>query len=182
MTEKYKGKKRNPASRTSHLRQDPLDTFFAQYPAFNYQPNASSTEEFYRMCDLFGWDREDFERVAAHDDFKTALVRQFNCLYGTEVDDIQSWRGLCLALQIYPLPDKIVEAKKVFKGKFVNLVDLVDTKRTGNSITQFNSLEGLQEYTIRTGKYFPKESAYAGGVLKFLLREILNVRRVGGTH
>ena len=57
---------------------------------------------------------------------------------------------------------------------FINLVDLVDTKGTGRAVTQFRTLEDLQGYTIREGKFFPKESAYAGGVLKFLLREILS--------
>lgn len=52
----------------------------------------------------------------------------------------------------------------------VNLVDLVDD----GSFEIFESLGGLQQYTIKTGRYFPKENAYAGGVLKFLLREIHN--------
>lgn len=56
----------------------------------------------------------------------------------------------------------------------VNLVDLVDTEKAGEDIRIFQSLKELREYTIREGKYFPRESAYAGGVLKFLLREILN--------
>ena len=54
----------------------------------------------------------------------------------------------------------------------VNLVDLVDTWRTGKTVKIFDSLEKLRGYTIKTGRYFPKESAYAGGVLRFLLREI----------
>ncbi len=62
----------------------------------------------------------------------------------------------------------------MFKGKFVNLVDLVDTGNTGVCVSQFSTLEELKEYTITTGRFFPKESAYAGGMLKFLLREILN--------
>ena len=53
----------------------------------------------------------------------------------------------------------------------VNLVDLVDT--SGVQAELFCSLEELREYTIESGKFFPKESAYAGGILKFLLREIL---------
>ena len=56
----------------------------------------------------------------------------------------------------------------------MNLEDLVDTTRTGERVKQFSSLEELKEYTIQHGKYFPRESAYAGGVLKFLLREILS--------
>jgi hypothetical protein len=54
----------------------------------------------------------------------------------------------------------------------VNIVDLVDTR--GEKIELFDSLEELQDYTIETGKFFPKRSAYAGGVLKALLRKILS--------
>jgi hypothetical protein len=60
---------------------------------------------------------------------------------------------------------------KEIKNVHVNLVDLVDT--SGREVELFSSLDELSEYTIETGKFFPKESAYAGGVLKFLLREIL---------
>jgi hypothetical protein len=48
----------------------------------------------------------------------------------------------------------------------------VDT--SGEEAELFDSLDELRDYTIRNGKYFPKESAYAGGVLRFLLREIHN--------
>ena len=92
---------------------DHLDAFFAQYPAFDYNRGCSSSLEYYRMCDFFDWDRDDPERKEAHEDFKTAMVQQFNSLYGTEIDDIKSWRGLSLALDIFPLPDDISRAKKV---------------------------------------------------------------------
>jgi len=61
-----------------------------------------------------------------------------------------------------------------FLGKFVNLVDLVDAGSTGKCASEFDSLEQLKEYTISIGKFFPKDSAYARGMLKFLLRENLN--------
>ena len=59
-------------------------------------------KEFYRMCHYFGWDREDEERVEAYDALKIAMVQEFNTLYGTDVDDIDSWHKLCLALDISP--------------------------------------------------------------------------------
>ena len=65
------------------------------------------------MCDYFNWDRDDIERSDAHDAFKTALVHQFNSFYGTDVNDIESWRGLCLALDLEPLPENASEAKEV---------------------------------------------------------------------
>lgn len=65
-------------------------------------------------CAFFlDWERDDPEREEAHEEFKTALVHEFSNMYGTEVDSIKSWRGLCLALEIVPLPDRINEAKKV---------------------------------------------------------------------
>jgi len=82
-------------------------------------------------------------------------------------------------------PDRLIldiSAMKRVKGKFVNLVDLVDKGKTGLSVTQFDNLEELRTYTISTGKCFAKESAYAGGVLKLLLREILNKHESGTTH
>lgn len=90
-----------------------LDEFFALYPAFDYDRASPSTDEFYRMCDFFDWEREDSEREEAHDAFKKALVLQFNELYGTDVDDIESWRGLCRVLDILPLPENLGKAKKV---------------------------------------------------------------------
>jgi hypothetical protein len=38
----------------------------------------------------------------------------------------------------------------------------------------FLNLKKLQNYTIKTEKYFPKENIYAGGLLRFLFREILH--------
>jgi len=96
---KRKNKQKEKKSYGNDLVSEPLATFFAQYRAFDYCPNASSSKEFYRMCDHFDWYRHDRERAEAHEDFKTALVQQFNTLYGTEVDDIAAWRGLCLALE-----------------------------------------------------------------------------------
>lgn len=52
----------------------------------------------------------------------------------------------------------------------LNLVDLVNT--CGHNVEFFSSLEEHREYTVESGKFFPRESTYAGGLLKFLLRVI----------
>ena len=64
--------------------------------------------------------------------------------------------------------------KQMFKGKFINLVDLVDTENTGKCAAQFNTLNELKEYMIITEKFFLKESAYVREMLKFLLHKIIN--------
>jgi hypothetical protein len=71
------------------------------------------------------------------------------------------------------------------KRTHVNIVDLLDTSNTGQRVRVFDSVQKLSDYTKKTAKYFPKENAYAGGVLKFLLREILDpstVHVVRTTH
>ena len=54
----------------------------------------------------------------------------------------------------------------------VNLSDLLDTTRQGTRVHVFASEQELREYTKETGRVFPKEEAYAGGLLKYLLRQI----------
>lgn len=55
----------------------------------------------------------------------------------------------------------------------VNIVDLLECARTGQRVRKFDTLEELRRYT-KKGRRFPKESAYTGGLLKELLREIVN--------
>jgi hypothetical protein len=70
---------------------------------------------------------------------------------------------------------------QTIKRFFVNLADLTGFRKTGKTVRQFNTLQELQDYTIETERYLPKQSAYAGGVLKFLLHELLNTHvRVEG--
>ena len=61
---------------------------------------------------------------------------------------------------------------KVVAGSHVNIVDYIEAKRLGASVQRFKSVKELALYTKETGKVFPKRSAKAGGVLKYLLREI----------
>ncbi|KAG1882486.1 hypothetical protein F4604DRAFT_1879511 [Suillus subluteus] len=146
--------------------QAPLDNFFAKYPNFEYNSSASASLEFYRMCDEFGWDKEDKEREQASRDFKDSLVQQFNDIYGTDVNDLTSWRTLCQIVHVSPIPDTLESCREAVKATHVNIVDLV-----------FVSEVDLSEYTISTGKFFPRDNAYAGGLLRYLLRRIINPRQ-----
>ena len=65
------------------------------------------------MCNFFGWATYNKERKLVHGEFKNAMVHQFNSLYGKDVNDIESWQKLCLALDIVPLPQGIKQCRKV---------------------------------------------------------------------
>lgn len=58
--------------------------------------------------------------------------------------------------------------------KHVNLVDLVQGDKLEVQI--FETERALSKYTKRTNKFFPKENAVDGGVLRALRRHILSPR------
>ncbi|KAG1728065.1 uncharacterized protein EDB91DRAFT_1350209 [Suillus paluster] len=177
----------NRKRRTRHKRpqtrtQTPLDQFFAKYPQFEYDSSESASLEFYRMCDEFDWDRDDEEREEASRYFKDAIVHQFNHIYGTDADNLTSWHTLCQIVQVSPVPDTLESCREAVKATYVNIVDLIDTGVTEGAVTVFVSEVELSEYTKRTGKIFPRDNVHAGGLLKYLLRRIMNPRpeRVSG--
>lgn len=69
------------------------------------------------------------------------------------------------------MADPVIYLKLVWDAH-VNIVDLLETARTGAPVQKFATLEDLRAYTKKLGNIFPKKSAYAGGLLKELLREI----------
>jgi hypothetical protein len=56
----------------------------------------------------------------------------------------------------------------------VNIVDLIDTQKTGEPVHVFESELALSRYTRAKGKIFPLHDALSGGLLRFLLRRIFN--------
>lgn len=98
-----------------------MDDFFARYH-FPYDSSQPSMDEFYRMCDSFGWMRQDSERENARQGLKDAMVQQFNDLYGTDVNNISSWYKLCQVLQVSPIPEGLEACREVCCLKAVSPV------------------------------------------------------------
>ena len=139
------------------------------------------------MVKAFRWDKETAK--AAREKLKDALTKQFNSKYGTDVDDIKNWQLLSNVLGISPASEDLDECRHVSRKLFhfiqfsiilqvvlnthVNLVDLVmhDTDRP---LKLFNTEFELSIYTQESQKFFPRKNVHAGGVLKYLLRRILD--------
>lgn len=47
---------------------------------------------------------------------------------------------------------------------------MIELKNDGGPVRVFRHLNSLREYTKETKKWFPKDEAKAGGILKHLLR------------
>jgi hypothetical protein len=100
------------------LIMDEIDTFFASFPTFRYRRNASSPQEFQRMCRFFGWrkhsnDMYPIEREEANTNFRIAMVRTFNQKFGEGVDVKRAWIFLCTVLGVEPMPNTITDLKEV---------------------------------------------------------------------
>lgn len=93
------------------MKVHPIRDFFANYPDFEYNSKAPFLSEFKRMGKDLGWKTK--EREAAMDDLRDAMVKQFNAMYGTRVDALESWRLLCSALGMNPAPKDIKNCHRV---------------------------------------------------------------------
>ncbi|KAF8490458.1 hypothetical protein F5888DRAFT_1741471 [Russula emetica] len=129
--------------------KQPLKRFFSRYSKFQYQPQNSPTVEFNRLCEEY---------------------RNSTCYMGSDEKNINNWYKLCHVLRIDPVPNTLKECRAAVSRKHVNLVDLVQGSR--ENIPIFESEIELSEYTKENKKFFPKEDAADGGVLRALRRQI----------
>ena len=174
----------------SNKKNQPLKIFFSKYSKFHYQPRNSPTTEFNRLCEEYRWEKRSAERKDAREEFNIAIKMEFNSLYGSDENDINNWYKLCHVLRIDPVPNTLKKCHEVsallralldfsfssqaVSRKHVNLVDLVQGSR--ENIQIFKSEKELSDYTMMTEKFFPKENAVDGGVLRALRRHILDPR------
>lgn len=101
------------AYQDARLPVDYISRFFSSYPDFNHDVSAPVWSEFTRMQNHFGWGSDDPPFRRARLGFKSAMVQQFNGLYGTEEDDLRSWQRLCRTLSIKPVPRNVKMCRKV---------------------------------------------------------------------
>ncbi|KAF8260809.1 hypothetical protein EI94DRAFT_874539 [Lactarius quietus] len=152
----------------------PLEGFFSQYSNFLSQPSNSPVVEFDRLCQAYNWDRDDPEKKAARRAFQFAMKMEFDDLYGSDENDINNWHKLCHVLRIDPAPDTLRECRAAVLKKHVNLVDLAHGSKV--EVRIFETETELSKYTRETKKFFPREDAVDGGVLRALRRHIFAPR------
>lgn len=114
------------------------------------------------------------EEKSLYGAFRLAMVEEFNALYGVDENDVHSWRKLCFAIGVPPekVPWDLATCRKTVQNTHVNIVDLIDLRRTHQKVKIFKTSKELGSYTFKEGKVFPLNVAKAGGVLNLLLRKI----------
>lgn len=98
----------------------PIPSFFELCPTFTYNHAApSAASEFRRLCEHRGWEKGNPDQKVAWRDFQNALAKQFNNLYGVDVDNLKLWQRVCSTLKIEPLPGNLEEAQEVSDYPYV---------------------------------------------------------------
>ena len=72
-------------------------------------------DEWRRMCSVLGMDpenREDYSVRLSRRNLNTALVRQFNNIYGEDAADLAEWQNLCRKVNI-AVPTTLHECQEV---------------------------------------------------------------------
>ncbi|QPG95525.1 hypothetical protein C2857_001067 [Epichloe festucae Fl1] len=152
---------------------DPIGKFFARYNQFDYDPHSEAWSEYHRMCAFFNWKKDCKKERAANTLFRDAIVAQFGCLYGVDENKLATLQRLCEKLEVFPVPQSVTSCKKAISKVHVNIMDFIDSERTGVPIRIFGSLSQLRRYTVDNDKIFPKRQARKSALLRYLLRRIL---------
>ncbi|KAM0073300.1 hypothetical protein ACKRZS_014165 [Fusarium odoratissimum] len=152
----------------------PVDLFFANFKEFDYQRTKPFFDEFYRMCDHFGW--PDEEATEPWHNFRVSVIQEFNYVVGEDKDKLLHWQNMFSLIGL-PKPTSLHEARTVSEARpaaicngtltryqtmrvtHVNLVDLVESPRTRQPVEHFKTVQDLSHYSVYEDKIFPKEEA-----------------------
>ncbi|KAF5239767.1 hypothetical protein FANTH_9846 [Fusarium anthophilum] len=170
----------------------PVDLFFANFKGFDHQRTMPFYDEFDRMCDHFGW--SDAEATEPWHNFRIALIQEFTYVFGENERSLLNWQKMFKTIGL-PEPTSLSEAYTVMRPIRVNLIDMLESSRTGKPVERFETLQGLSHYSYEEHKVFPrppksprrkrkgsKPKTYSSGLLKMMLREISFQNQYLGTR
>ncbi|KAJ3927178.1 MAG: hypothetical protein NXY57DRAFT_965733 [Lentinula lateritia] len=139
-----------------------IQSFFEQYPRFNYDPTRETMVQFRSMCRLYGWCHDSEERKQALEGVRDAIALQFNAFYGSGANSLNGWHSLYRALRVQDIPDTVKGCKEGIKTIHVNICDLVDHKE--DVPTKHPSEAALAQYSRNSGKIYPRENAWVNRI------------------
>ncbi|VDC02973.1 unnamed protein product [Peniophora sp. CBMAI 1063] len=168
----------------------PLDDFFATYETFTYNAYASVTDEFNRLLlECLHWDvhaehsdyeirhRQDVRKATKK--FNKALFEHFRLIFGVEYNSFRAWQVLFKVLGANPLPETEDACRMIIQDVYVNMIDVLDAVRINRlgvdyRVPLFKTERALSEYSLELHRIFPLWAAERSGLLKVLLRRILD--------
>ncbi|KAH7400818.1 hypothetical protein DE146DRAFT_755265 [Phaeosphaeria sp. MPI-PUGE-AT-0046c] len=141
-------------------------TLWTHYDGFIPDPDADFLDEFERLANFMGWDTN--ERKEYRPKF---LEAEFESYYGNNSKSLRNWRKLCRVCLIEPVPNSIEDCTTALKDILVNIVNVVDSRRTGEPIHRFATKRDFIDYTLPHRTY-PLDAAKADTLMSCLLKPV----------
>lgn len=163
---------------------------FAKFENFTPDDSASFDHEFDRLALSQNWvpGSQEYIRertIAIREELKLHYFPQSQSASSAEPnlaeeEDLKGYQELCREIGVLP-SDSIAECKRILKSNLVNIIDLIDARRTGKKVEVWLDFEAFRAYTLQDGKRIhPDEAKQDGGHLASLLQYLRGRRRRRG--
>jgi hypothetical protein len=85
--------------------------YFREFPDFPFDPSQSSMPQLVQLGGQQHWDGKRAAKEKRR--LRDAYIADFQCYYGIDANNIESWRALFRALRIEPAPSNVRLCEKV---------------------------------------------------------------------
>ncbi|KAI9164021.1 hypothetical protein HJFPF1_05656 [Paramyrothecium foliicola] len=149
---------------------------FAKFEGFTPNESSSFNVEFASLALSQNWipgsQQYTEERTIA---LREELKRHY--FPRSKPDDVLAgYQALCQEVGLDP-GDSIIDCKRILKTKLVNIVDLIDARRTGKKVEIWEDFEKFRKYTLKDEHRISVERAKEdGGYLASLLQRLREPR------
>ncbi|KAK4148506.1 hypothetical protein C8A00DRAFT_38921 [Chaetomidium leptoderma] len=161
----------------------PSQSHFAKFEHFTPNDAASFDDEFARLASSQQWvpGSQEYTRqrtIAMREELQLHYFSQPQQLDDVDEEEItlQGYQALCHEVGIDP-SDSVAECKRNLKNTLVNIVDLIDARRTGKRVEVWDDFEEFRAYTLQDEKRINHEEAKKPpGYLASLLQRLSEPR------
>ncbi|OAA72248.1 hypothetical protein ISF_01321 [Cordyceps fumosorosea ARSEF 2679] len=160
----------------------PSQSHFAKFEDFTPDDAAPFEDEFARLAASQEWvpGSQEYKKertIAMRAEIKSHFFSQEPLAPITEEDELRGYQSLCEEVDLPPY-DTTEECKRELKKTLVNIVDLIDTRRTNRKVKVWQDFQAFREYTLQDGHTISREEASKdGGYLESLLQHLGGGRR-----
>ncbi|KAK4105539.1 hypothetical protein N658DRAFT_503664 [Parathielavia hyrcaniae] len=99
-----------------------------------------------------------------------SIVQEFDDYFGTGT--LEDWQRLCRDVGLDGYYGSITQCRKALRTVHVNIRDLLDAVRQGQSPQRFANTAQLAAYTVNTGRFYPRWRIKEMGPVRALMRRI----------
>lgn len=155
---------------------------FAKFENFTPNPDASFDDEFNRLASSQQWipgsQAYTQERtIAMREEIKTHYFPSTqDTPKSPEQVTLEGHQALCREVGIPP-QDSLAECRRRLKKTLVNIVDLIDARRTSKEVEVWRDFEAFRDYTLKDEHRISMGEAKKDGILEALLQRLRGGRR-----